>query len=137
MTLKEKLLLIHSIVAGLLSLVIFLLVFFLLNPQAMVYQRLSDAFFFSGGITLGFATLFWIAHSGTFDVLAYGFSTFMKGLSPTHFEKRYNDFYDYQQQKKEKRKESYFSFYPYLILGSVLIVLAIVFMILNLQAIAA
>jgi len=124
---KAKINLINALISFFLCALIFLLVFFLYHTDYLIYERLSNAFLISGGIVVGLISLIWIGRMGTFDLLSYGFSTFINGLSPRKFEKKYKDFYDYKEQKEEKRKFNYIRYWPYLSFGGTLLALAIVF----------
>ncbi|MGN0818597.1 MAG: DUF3899 domain-containing protein [Candidatus Coproplasma sp.] len=90
-----------------------------------VLTILSDAFFVPGVILAGVGLLVWVSAGGVFDMLAYGaimfFDLFRKDLS----NRKYKDFYEYRQAKKEKNRD--FGFL--LLVGLVFIAVSIVFII--------
>ena len=69
-----------------------------------VMQILSDAFFVPGVILAGVGLLVFASNGGVFDMLAYGtllfFNLFRKDMS----KRKYKDYYEYRQAKKEKKR---------------------------------
>lgn len=87
---------------------------------------LSNCCVIIGVIYLGVLGLWFVARQGFFDLFAYQFSnwfsSFRKG-SP----KKYKDVYTYKEIQKEKRRTHQFIWLPFLIVGSILVILAIIF----------
>ncbi len=87
---------------------------------------LSNTFAIVGVIYLAYVVLWAVQRAGAFDVFTYQFTnwtstTFRKG-SP----KRYEDLYDYRDQKKVKRQANKPAWLPYIIIGAALVVTAII-----------
>lgn len=114
----------HSIIAVVLGAGVFCLVFFLRGM--MNYIGLSDAFLSSGAVLLGIAGLAFIGRMGTFDVLGYGMKRLVEQFTHNKDE-RYENAGDYSIAKKKKRQNKPFSYWVYLVLGGIELVLAIVF----------
>ncbi len=120
--------LIHLGVALAIGITSFCLVFFL--RRIYTYTGYSDAFFVSGAIVLACSGFAFVHRSGTFDVLHYGMGRLIAQW--THSRRRtFKNAGDYQEFSKQKRKLNPFPYYPYLGIGAILIVLAVIFMILN------
>lgn len=125
---KLKGIIINVALATSLFLLVFFLVFFLYSVYRPIYERLSDAFFITGAIEVSFLILYLIVQVGTFDLLGYGLYSFIKGFDPVRFHPKYEDYVDYSNQKKEKRKESKFVWLPYLVEGLLSLLLALIFL---------
>lgn len=86
---------------------------------------LSDCFLVPGISYLAFAILIFIERTGRFDIFSYQFrnliDSFRKG-SP----KRYDTAGDYKMAKKLSRENNPFNYLPYLIFGSVFLIVAII-----------
>lgn len=87
---------------------------------------LSDAFFVPGIIIAGAGLIIFASNGGAFDMLAFGaimfFNLFRKDLS----KRKYKDFYEYRQAKKDKKRDMAFM----LIVGVAFMVIAAIFLIL-------
>ena len=125
---KTRTYLIHSAVALSIAVTAFCLVFFL--RKLYTFTGYCDAFFISSIITLCCSGFAFVHRSGTFDVLHYGMSRLLAQWTHKD-EKKYANAGDYHEVMKEKRQSNPFPYLPYLILGSVLLVIAIVFLILS------
>ncbi len=62
---------------------------------------LSNCFLFPAVLIGGIGALSWIANEGTFDMLSYGFGTFLQFLHP---QKKWESFYEYKMRKQENQK---------------------------------
>lgn len=125
---KVKKYLIHSSVALGISITAFCLVFFL--RKIYTFTGYSDAFFVSGAIVLACSGFAFVHRSGTFDTLHFAMGRLVAQW--THSTKKtFKNAGDYHEFSMEKRKRNAFSYVPYLIVGSILIILAIIFMILS------
>lgn len=94
--------------------------------QQEVVRYVCDGFFVSACMFICFGTLRWSSREGTFDIVGYWFSS-LRGRY-INFEKDWkkSESYDeYRQRKQEKKKDKIIA--PYLIIGGVLAVVAIVF----------
>lgn len=90
-----------------------------------LFQHLSDAFFIPGALFLALGLLSRIGHTGMFDILSYGLRVIF-----SHFtlKKRPASFYDFKQEKQEKRGERWNK--PALVVGLILFAISVVFLIL-------
>ena len=96
--------------------------------QADRYRILCDAFTIPGVILLMLGLLVWISDMGTFDGLSYSLRYAFRRLFFVGGAKT-ETYYDYKEQKKERRRQrSGYSFL--LVVGGVFLAVAIVFMIL-------
>lgn len=90
-----------------------------------VMQILSDAFLVPGVIITGVGLIIFASNGGVFDMLAYAvrmfFDLFRRDLST----RKYKDFYEYRQAKKDKKRDMGFM----LRTGLPFIVLSIIFVI--------
>ena len=122
-----KLRIVHCIVASILMIGIFCLVFFL--RQDFGLRGWSDAFFIDGAILAGFGLLAWIAGNGVFDMMGYGL---YRAVSVFKFkgEIRYKNADSFKEKRNEIRCKSPFFFQIYLIFGGVLLIAGIIFAIL-------
>ena len=90
-----------------------------------LFRHLSDAFFVPGVFFSSLGLLSRIGRTGLFDILSYGTMIIFSHFTP---KKRPASFYDFKQEKQEKRGESWNK--PALVVGLILFVLSIVFLIL-------
>ncbi len=86
---------------------------------------LSNTFLIVGVIYLAYVALWAVGRAGTFDTFAYQFVnwtySWRKGAP-----KKYEDAYDYQEKKKLKRSSSKPAWLPYIVVGTALVVAAII-----------
>ena len=125
-----KLRIVHCVIASVLSIGLFCLVFFL--RQDFSFKGWSDAFFVSGAVMVAFGGLSFIASRGLFDMMGYGMYRVV-GAFKFKGELRYQHAIDFKEARLEKRRKNPFFFQIYLIIGGVLILLAILFSILFLN----
>ena len=83
------------------------------------------AFFASGVIIACVGLLVVATEGGAFDMLAYAVVLIFDGLRKDVTKRKYKDFYEYKQAKKEKKR----SFAYLLIVGLIFIVISLVFLI--------
>lgn len=87
---------------------------------------LSDSFLIPGLVYLAGCCLLFVARAGMFDTFRYQFANFLstwKRNSP----KRYEDLIQYKEIKEEKRRLNKPFYLPFLAIGLLLVVLAIIF----------
>jgi len=67
-----------------------------------IFHILSDAFFAAGTATICAGLLVFSANGGTFDMLVYGFGSFID-LFRVQSKKKYETFYDYRESRVDKK----------------------------------
>ena len=115
--------LLHSIIAALLAITLFLLP--LLIRQQFDVTGWCDAFFISGAVNLGVTGLLFIGDKGVYDMMGYGMYRLF-GLFKKQEELKYRNGYDYKESRVEKRAKNPFFFPPYLIASGVMILVSII-----------
>lgn len=85
-----------------------------------VMRILSDAFFVPGVILAGVGLLIFASNGGAFDMLSYAFIRFFDLFRRDVRNKKYKDFYEYREAKKDKKRGMAFM----LIVGVIFIALA-------------
>lgn len=85
-----------------------------------VLRILSDAFFVPGVILAGVGLLIFASNGGAFDMLSYAFIRFFDLFRRDVRNKKYKDFYEYREAKKDKKRGTAFM----LIVGVIFIALA-------------
>lgn len=85
-----------------------------------VLRILSDAFFVPGVILAGVGLLIFASNGGAFDMLSYAFIRFCDLFRRDVRNKKYKDFYEYREAKKDKKRGMAFM----LIVGVIFIALA-------------
>lgn len=92
-------------------------------------QILSDGFFVPGVLLAGAGLIIFASNGGAFDMLAYAiirlFDLFKKDVR----NRKYKDYYEYREARKGKKRGLAFM----LIVGSVFIILAVIFLIVYLK----
>lgn len=76
--------------------------FFVQTAPVTIYHILTDAFFAVGTVTTCAGLLVFSSNEGTFDVIAYGMSSFFD-LFRVHSRKKYDTFYDYRESRANKK----------------------------------
>lgn len=89
--------------------------------------NLSDIFLIPAALYLGYLGLAFVVRAGIFDTFRYQtinwvHTTFRRGAP-----KRYDDAYEYKQEKEEKRKQNGFVFLPWLVYGGLCLLLCLIF----------
>lgn len=65
---------------------------------------LSDGFFVSTVIFLGFGLLLWVSATGFFDIFSYGFKSLLVLFSPLKKASEHQKYYEYKCEKDAKRE---------------------------------
>lgn len=94
-----------------------------------VMQILSDACFVPGVMLAGVGLIIFASNGGAFDMLSYAVIRFFDLFRRDVRNKKYKDFYEYREAKKDKKRGMAFM----LIVGAVFIVLAVIFLIVYYQ----
>jgi len=123
-----KINLIFTIISLVVGAGIFLAVFF---TNDHTYITASNACFVSAGVLIFFGLLCWIAKEGFFDFVSYGFLQFGHMLFNRKEPTKYDDFPGYKVDKKEKRSSSPDYFLGIILIGTLSLIGAIVFSIIN------
>ena len=120
LTKRVKILIIISVLATVLPLA------FILPMYFCTKFGLSNCFIVVACIYLGFTGLYLVTRAGTFDVFRYQFInwtySFRKGSKL-----RYKDAYSYQEHLSEHREESRKYWIPFVVVGTICLILSIVF----------
>ena len=96
-----------------------------------VMHILSDASFVPGVMLAGMGLIIFASNGGAFDMLAYATIRFFDLFRRDVRNKKYKDFYEYREAKKDKKRGMAFM----LIVGAAFIVLAGIFLIVYLQTV--
>lgn len=97
------------------------------ETTTQVMAILCDAFFAPGVIFVCFGLIVVASNGGAFDMLSYGVSLIFVLLKKNIKERKYKDFYEYSQAKKEKRKgKSSIAFI--LIVGLIMVAISMIFL---------
>lgn len=97
------------------------------ESKAKAYSALCDAFFVPGALMVCFGLFSFIAYGGFFDIFTYGFKSLKRLFTPFGKKDRQR-YYEYRIAKTENREKPS---YAALKVGLVFIALAVVFLILN------
>ena len=110
------------IIYPLIAIVSFCLFFFVKGNYYL--SGYIDPLFFSGIMVVGCGLLTLMAFFGAFDFVVYGFRSIFKHMKRDYNNSldEYPDYYEYSEAKKKKRKDSGIFIWPWLIIGSVLII---------------
>ena len=74
-------------------------------PQAWAVRCWHDALFSGALLWLGFGGMMFVAATDFFDIFGYAFSSLLVLFSPLKSPKEHKHFYDYKQERAEKRKK--------------------------------
>lgn len=74
------------------------------DDDKQVLRILSDAFFVPGVILAGVGLLIFASNGGAFDMLSYAFIRFCDLFRRDVRNKKYKDFYEYREAKKDKKR---------------------------------
>ena len=88
-----------------------------------IYHILCDAFFAVGWVLFAAGVLVFTSNEGTFDMLAYGISSFID-LFRDKSRKKYATFFDYRESRGEKK----FSFGFLILCGLAFLAVSLVFL---------
>ena len=97
------------------------ILYHIINNSWLSVSGNCNAFFISGAAMILFSFLTICVNLGSLDIFSYMFVNHKKEENKT--------FYDYCENKKEKRKKTSLNFLPYLFVGLVFIVIALIFFI--------
>lgn len=97
----------------------------------VVMQILSDASLVPGILLAGVGLIIFASNGGAFDMLAYAVIRFFDLFRRDVKNKKYKDFYEYREAKKDKKRGMAFM----LIVGAVFILIAVIFLIVYYQTI--
>lgn len=103
----------RSVAALGLSAALFCSIYFTADPSL---TRAADACTAAGTVFVAIGLFSVINLFGFFDFAEYGFYTVWIGLK-RKVENPYADLIDFKEKKKEKRKDTWYSFLPYVIVG--------------------
>ena len=78
--------------------------FSLAGDAALNCRWLSDGFFVSAVIFVGFGGLFWVSTTGFFDIFSYAFKSLFVLFSPLKKAGEFPHYYDYKCEKDAKRE---------------------------------
>lgn len=87
---------------------------------------LSNVLLIIGACYLGYVLLSYIVRQGVFDVFTYQAANLFSSFRPDS-RLRYRDLYQYRKDKEEKRAETPMVWIPWTVVGSVLMILSLVF----------
>lgn len=90
-----------------------------------VMRILSDAFFVPGAVLSGLGLLAVVSKGGFFDIFGYGFISFVAIFKKDVKKRKYKDYVEYKQSKRESK----FSVWFLLIVGLAFIVVAVIFLV--------
>lgn len=86
-----------------------------------------DAFTFSGVAIVLFYCLYLVYRLGAFDMVVYGFKDLVYHMNPSNAKlRKYDDYGDYRDQKKEERSRHRPYFWPFLVIGGALIITSLI-----------
>lgn len=91
-----------------------------------VYHILCDAFFVPGVIFACVGLIVFASHGGVFDMLGFAVRLFFDLFRKDPTKRKYKDFYEYKEAKKDKSK---WSITFLLIVGLVFILVSVIFLI--------
>ena len=94
-----------------------------------VFQILCDAFFVTGICFACIGVIMLAGNGGAFDMLGYAFVMLFDALRKDISKRKYKDFYEYRQAKKEKKRNVLYMF----VVGGAFIAISVIFLILFYQ----
>lgn len=89
-------------------------------------QIWCDSFFAVGVVILGVGVLFFASNGGAFDMLAFGIIKALSVFQKYETKQKYKDYYEYRNAKQENKR----SFSYFMLAGSTLILISLIFLIL-------
>lgn len=122
----KKARLIGWLIASSVAILVFCLVLFLRKIYTLT--GFCDAFFFAAAMEFALLLIYWIERTGVFDVFNFQFYRFFESFRPDGL-KKWDTAYDYKQEKEGKRKITRLYFWPYLIIGGVFLLVAIILLV--------
>ena len=94
-----------------------------------MFQILCDAFFVTGICFACIGVIMLAGNGGAFDMLGYAFVMLFDALRKDISKRKYKDFYEYRQAKKEKKRNVLYMF----VVGGAFIAISVIFLILYYQ----
>ena len=94
-----------------------------------VFQILCDAFFVTGICFACIGVIMLAGNGGAFDMLGYAFVMLFDALRKDISKRKYKDFYEDRQAKKEKKRNVLYMF----VVGGAFIAISVIFLILYYQ----
>ena len=94
-----------------------------------VFQILCDAFFVTGICFACIGVIMLAGNGGAFDMLGYAFVMLFDALRKDISKRKYKDFDEYRQAKKEKKRNVLYMF----VVGGAFIAISVIFLILYYQ----
>ena len=94
-----------------------------------VFQILCDAFFVTGICFACIGVIMLAGNGGAFDMLGYAFVMLFDALRKDISKRKYKDFYEYRQAKKEKKRNVLYM----CVVGGAFIAISVIFLILYYQ----
>ncbi len=95
------------------------------TDESVILQILSDAFFVPGVCFMGVGLIVVASRGGAFDMLGYAIRMMIDVFKRDVKDRKYKDFYEYRQAKKEKKR----SIAYLLVVGCVMVIIAAFFLI--------
>ncbi|MEG1565793.1 MAG: DUF3899 domain-containing protein [Bacilli bacterium] len=129
MNYKLKSALITTLVLCIFSSILFTVVYFVV-PAATFYIRICNCFFFVGSLVFAMLGLAFVNRTGIFDVVGYSFNSLFMSFKHDA-PKKFQDAYHYKEYKKKKRSFNPLPYLPYLLLGGISLIIALVFMLIK------
>lgn len=116
------------LIASVISISIFLIIIFVQKDDEglITYLGISNGLLIGGVSSLVLGLFSFITNLGFFDFISYNGSR-LRSLMQKYEGVNYHGVYEYTEAKKEKRKKNRFVCIPYLIVGIVLIIAAIIY----------
>ena len=92
-------------------------------PYQLNARYLSDGFFVVGFLLTGMGALIWISTTGFFDIMTYAVKSFLVLFTPIKKPKEHPSFFDYKEQREERRGKPRFLM---LIVGVIYLALSVI-----------
>jgi hypothetical protein len=115
---------------ALFSIIFFAIILFLNGDYS--FNGFSDALFIPGFTLIAVILFMLVGRAGTFDIVSYGFVRLGESFRKSHT-KSFEDAYQYSEYKKEQRIKRGVYALPFLIIGGLFVILALIFALINLQ----
>lgn len=121
---KAQQYLINFVVATIMAVVPFLI--YMLSTMAWNLNGLCNGFTLGAVVTLFGFLLYLVTRLGAFDMFVYGFKDVFYHMNPNRDKvRKYDDYADYIEKKKEERSRSRVCFLPYIAVGGAFLITAL------------
>ncbi len=117
----------NYVVISIISIIFFILVVAIKGFDKL--QSYFDASFVVCVFNFGAAGLSCTTREGVFDSLGYGFDRLFKSTFTGHY--KYKDLVEFKDAKVDKRKRNKYNFAPYLVIGTIFLILSVVLYFIN------